>query len=46
MILQVPFATIDAVVPETVQTPVVEELKVTARFEDAVALRLTVDPTV
>jgi hypothetical protein len=51
MIVQVPFAIIDAVNPdavdpETLQTPVVEELKVTGPLEEAVAIKLTVAPTV
>ncbi len=41
--VQVPAETRIAVVPETVQTPVVVDVKLTARPEDAVALRL-VDP--
>ena len=44
--VQVPMALNDAVVPETVQTPVVEELKLTVSPEDAVAFKLSVDPTV
>jgi hypothetical protein len=43
LIVQVPADTRVAVVPETVQTPVVEDVKLTARPEEAVPLRLT-DP--
>ncbi len=46
VMVQVPEATKVAVVPDTVQTPAVEEAKVTARFELAVALRVSGVPTV
>ena len=41
LIVQVPTVTNVTVVPETVQMPVVAEVKVTARPEVAVALRVT-----
>ncbi len=44
--LQVPAPTNEAVVPETVQTPVVDEAKLTANPELAVALRVIEVPTV
>jgi len=44
--VHVPLATIVTVVPATVQTLLVDEVKVTAKFELAVALRVRDVPTV
>ena len=44
-IAQVPALTPVTVLPLTVQTPVVNELKLTARPEEAVALAVVVPPT-
>jgi hypothetical protein len=44
--LQVPAATKRTVLPETAQTPVVVEAKLTVNPEDAVALTTYVPPTV
>jgi hypothetical protein len=46
MIMHVPPATIVTVAPETVQTFLVDEVKVTARLELAVALRVRGVPIV
>jgi hypothetical protein len=44
--VQVPLVTNDAVVPDTVHTPVVEDANPTANPDVAVALKLAVVPTV
>ena len=45
MTVQDPAAIRFSIEPETVQVPVVLEVKDTGRFEDAVAVRVTVPPT-
>jgi hypothetical protein len=46
VIEQMPAATVVSVLPDTVQTPVVVDAKLTARFDEAVAESSAVVPTV